>query len=225
MPTGFLRLPGEIRNEIYKYLVVQEDPIVFGSSATSARIGWKVEFPDLQKLDANILYVNKTIHYEVSSLLYSLNCFNFISYGQSGRGYEGLFQIIGYKNASYIQHLGVVFPCIDDSKDGGIIRQGFIPMLELIKKICTNLHTIELEIDDPSEYLPGHFPDCPRYLAEGYVLIDTRLRKIQSLRKILVVTNHPHLMASSIKTEMNSLGWVVTGEDGPESMWHHAVAP
>lgn len=62
----FLQLPGEVRNLVYRHLVVSphEHPSQLSLSQTS----------DYQTgIDTNILYVNKEIYAEASSILYSEN--------------------------------------------------------------------------------------------------------------------------------------------------------
>jgi hypothetical protein len=204
MPTGFLSLPGEIRNEIYKYLVVQSEPILFDNELQA----WTG--PRELEINGNILYANKTIYHEASSLLYSLNTFYFYFVEETNE-YEETFDFIGHKNASYIQNLCILLPSTDEVKSGGATMQGVILMLNLIERVCTSLKTIQFGLENMKK--AGDIPGCPEDIAEAFALIATRLRAFQSPKKIIVVANYPDIVNKGIKREMNKHGWARV--DGP----------
>lgn len=96
MPTSFLSLPAELRNEIYMYLLVCREPID----------PWN----GYNGLVPNILSTNTKIIHEVRSLLYGENYFDF-----SGRRSLLISQFldnIGFVNAFHILCIRIDFPRI-----------------------------------------------------------------------------------------------------------------
>ena len=85
MLTNFLSLPGEIRNEIYRYLLVAEKRL----------IPWK----DGYDLSLSIIATTKKLQIETSSILYGDNTF-FLTPGYPERDRpETFFETIGLVNA------------------------------------------------------------------------------------------------------------------------------
>lgn len=140
---GFLDLPGEIRNLIYDHLLAFEEPIAFWSKNKS--------------LPVNLLYVNKTIHREFSSLFYSRITFDFSS---RGLDYEGrpccacftkritsFLDQIG-QNARYIQSIKIDFPSLNIGDDehwcDASISEYSVEVVNTIARSCTGLKKLIL---------------------------------------------------------------------------------
>lgn len=212
MPRNFLSLPEKIRNEIYKYLVVQNEPICFKLNSVwdsqQEVYPFKVRQGELE-INTNILRVNKLIHREASILLYSRNCFYFTNEPRYGSHFEKFFNRIGMY-ANCIQHIKVHFPVFVEKTHGRpvIFRHNSGPMFDQIQSHCINLQTIELAVDKNKRHPPGlESQDCSEFVTEGLALINNRLREFPSLQNILVVTDF--LMGRGVQMEMGNLGWEI----------------
>ncbi|CAI7667195.1 unnamed protein product [Penicillium bialowiezense] len=100
MPATFFNLPGEIRNEIYKYLLVRPVPIDPYEAAEYS-------------LGPQILATNSTAYNEAIHLLYSANSFDLTRYKSDQWDHPlvpGFLNSIGTRNASLLQNLQINFP-------------------------------------------------------------------------------------------------------------------
>lgn len=214
MPTSFLDLPPEIRNEIYKYLVVQEEIIccVMKSLLELPPAKWKATKRSLL-VHVNILRVNKVINHEAKFLLYSQNRFEFINLFRFGARFEEFLKGIGPKNASYIQHLKIIFPMFDYSACDVTFKWDYTRMVKQISKECTDLQTLELDLGVEQWWeLQRRTPERHGLVLAALRLLDTRLRKVQSLKEIRIVADPSYFPDASIKREMEKLGWVVVAK-------------
>lgn len=216
MPFNLLNIPEKIRNEIYKYLVVQYEPICFELSSSwddqTEVYPFKVRQDELE-INIKILRVNKLIHREASFMLYSKNCFNFTNNPRYGYHFENFFDRIGMY-ANFIRHVKVQFPVFAEKKATSrgprnvFLKHNSGPMFDQIQSLCTSLETIELTVDKNKWYPPGlESEDYSTFVAEGLALIDTRLRAFRSLQHIRVATNFR--MSRSVQMEMGRLGWEI----------------
>jgi hypothetical protein len=149
MPISFLSLPPEIRNEIYKYIVVQREPIICYTWSSS----WELLYP--LELQAKILRANKTIHHEASFLLYSQNSFRIIQLRRfelgtsEGPSFAAFLKRIGPENASYLQHIVISFPRFNLYCGDGLgvnIRDDDARVFNQLRQGCTSLKVIQLNM-------------------------------------------------------------------------------
>ncbi|KAJ5288045.1 hypothetical protein N7478_003731 [Penicillium angulare] len=125
MPASFLSLPAELRNEIYKYLLVCRNPInPWGTG---------------HELASNLLSTNTTILYEASSLLYGNNCFDLTSL--SPKLISEFLNAIGLVNASHLQCIRIDFPEFRNFEDE-VSFEDNLHTLAMIQAYCTNLKYI-----------------------------------------------------------------------------------
>lgn len=97
MSSNFFSLPRELRDRIYELVLLQQELID----------PWMLQNLQ-QKLNPELLHVNKTIHREASSLIYAQNRFDFT---MCTPGHVASFLgRIGRNNAGYIRHICLGFP-------------------------------------------------------------------------------------------------------------------
>lgn len=96
--AGFLDLPAEIRNDIYRQVLVQEEPVDFPLSTSS----------DRPNLSAALLATCRQINEEAAQILYGDNRFVLRrDFRERGKLHENPWSEIGWKdNYSFISRLG-----------------------------------------------------------------------------------------------------------------------
>ncbi|QKX61717.1 uncharacterized protein TRUGW13939_08872 [Talaromyces rugulosus] len=205
---GFLSIPGELRNIIYKQLLVLEDPIDPLSGSKQLL------------LHTELLYTNKQIYHESVSVLYGHNSFDLAGYD-----FELLARFlnqIGRNNASYIQCIWLGFPCLRDIEDELTFEDDSSQILTKIQSDCTalktlmftpfNTHTMGLELDAI---------ESPEIVTKALSMIDARFRGIASLKEVIleVYEDAPIL---DIRERIESQGWTINVvEREEEIVWDH----
>lgn len=188
----FLSLPAEIRNMIYDYLLVRENPI----DPIHHR-------PRKFAVNGNILFTNKTIHLESSFMLYARNCFELYQNDDQGEATADFLNVIG-DNAAKIQSIYTDFfgLAIDDELYGQKDIDGYFGIvdyvecrcseskpLETIRRRCTSL---KIMISDSSildalrwvlNTLEDIDPECQDHVLSK---IEYSLRQIPSLQEIVL---------------------------------------
>lgn len=148
MPTNFFDLPGEIRIEIYKYLLMRKEPIDPWKGAKNG-------------LASQLLFVNRPIHHEAAHVLYSRNSFNLTRYkieafpsGLSFGLIPWFLNRIGSKNGSSVQHIQINFPGVHitreeaaDRVDKVALQNIIIRNMRMIQAFYPNLQTITITIN------------------------------------------------------------------------------
>lgn len=103
MSSDFMRLPPEVRNLVYEYLLVSPGPILITDDGLD--MGGGISGP-------SILGTNKAIHSEAVLILYSKNSFKLPDIG--GYSHPGALVefagFIGHRNATLIRRLCIAFP-------------------------------------------------------------------------------------------------------------------
>jgi hypothetical protein len=206
--AGFLSIPGELRNIIYKQLLVLEYPIdpLFGSTKLLSH--------------TELLYTNKQIYHESVSVLYGQNSFDLAGYD-----FELLARFlnqIGRNNAYYIQCIWINFPRIRDIEDEVTLEDDSSQILTKIQSDCTALKTLkftpfttnamELELD---------VIESPKIVTSALSMINARFMGIASLKE---VTLEVYEDAPSLDTRerMESLGWTLNVvEQEEEEEWDY----
>lgn len=130
MPTSFLHLPGEIRNQIYKHLLVHDRNIN----------PWRGD----HNLSPSILAANKTILREASSILYGNNCFDFTLRGRSPYWIQVFFGTIGIINMGYVRSICLDFPRFDYKNETLTLNDMSLSNLAIIEGFCTRLETVTM---------------------------------------------------------------------------------
>ena len=197
MPLNFFSLPGEIQNKIYGELLVLSHPV--GINVATSFWYSTYEFPPAAKLNTSglflaLLQVSKRVYSEASSLFYSENCF-MLSDLESPLGYPlqsaiftSFLNRIGRRNASFLHHICIAFPVLDDYHLGRIpLKEDSIRTLELIRLNCPNITTLETSLETTTEMEEAiDALDSPRAATKVLVLVDARFKAISSLKEVIV---------------------------------------
>jgi len=126
MAFPFFSLPGEIRNLIYRELLVLPQPIdICFTSETPIKLAYhaaplliaNVSCRNINrqfKLHPGILHANRAIHHEATWFLYSENQFRFYDnyriVSMIGFIQRHFLEVISLKNANYLHQLNIPFP-------------------------------------------------------------------------------------------------------------------
>ena len=217
MTLGFLSLPGEIRNLIYEYLLVNDEPIdpidhpVYPLWPQAARP---------TGLSPNVLSTHSVIHREGRDILYGRNKFDvsfFEAYSPPSPVTRFLDKI-GRHNAARIRWIRIAFPALNWRNEGeNIMTHEWNEFLEKIASCCTDLETVimaECRLQNWQRFVDGHerFHTPAEFYANGIGAIDFYLRRISSLSKIIVEV-HWGVRESELGMEMKNHGWIL--EDAP----------
>ncbi|KAK0736436.1 hypothetical protein B0T21DRAFT_366940 [Apiosordaria backusii] len=160
--------PGEIRNQIYSYLLPTHETIVIASQrkeASSDQYIGKSLRTDLSTL----FLISKQIHLEASTFFYSNNTFvlpgdttSLPHQAQANLLLRWFLDRIGERNCSNLRRLGIPFPL-----EGGANKRRFIS--GLVRR-CPNLEELEIDLgkgDTPS--LAGSAPEESKMEMAGSV--------------------------------------------------------
>ncbi|KAJ5538601.1 hypothetical protein N7494_008080 [Penicillium frequentans] len=193
MPASFLSLPSELRNEIYKHLLVCREPIS----------PWNRE----NELTSNILFTNTTVLHEASSLLYGNNCFDLAAW--DSEIVTEFLEAIGFVNASHLQYIRINFPGLRDLKDEVSLEEGSLRTLEKIQSYCTNLKSLTITSSTAyiMEYGLDSF-DSPVICCRALALVAAQFKAITSLPEI-VVEVYEEGPSSNMRREMQNHGWTL----------------
>ncbi|KAF2493281.1 hypothetical protein BU16DRAFT_75700 [Lophium mytilinum] len=216
--SDFLGLPSELRNNIYKRLLVRDEPV---NPRTRMNLHMR-----RHNLTPDLLLVNKTIYREASSLLYAQNCFDLRGCGPNSQAeHAGLFFAkIGSTNTQHIRHVWIDFPHFQSlDADTITLTHAADCMLASIQSNCINLRTLTAII----HYNIAHCMDFeliesdrPNIVPKALALADARFRGIASLREVFVKV-YKKGPSRRLESELKGFGWKVNGrvweEDGSSS--------
>ncbi|MCJ1402140.1 hypothetical protein MMC11_005359 [Xylographa trunciseda] len=201
MPTNFLNLPSEIRNNIYEQLLVLQEPVV---CLNSPWLGYSY----IRALTPGLLLANKTVHHEASSLLYSLNRFDFTNC--TSKHVVSFLEQIGRNNANYIRHICVDFPEFHflDLHDVTLTDDS-VGILAKFQSDCNKLGTLTTSLQSTNTMeLKLDALDHPKIVAKAMALVNARFRAISTLQEIIVEVceDGPN---DYIRREMKGHGWTI----------------
>ncbi|KAK6343718.1 hypothetical protein TWF730_011307 [Orbilia blumenaviensis] len=159
--SPFLRLPREIRDEIYKFLLIFDPPARIRSA--------DLELPDPPKFEVvsvpnTILRVNKQIHSEAAEIFYGFNTFSV------------RISTLSLPRWGVSRRLD---PCTIE----------YTAPWETMAFNCRRAHSLE-EIDDPYEPLAGYEPDNQLNLEPGERSITWEYEYVESLDSSFYADKH-----------------------------------
>ncbi|KAJ5471929.1 hypothetical protein N7539_008498 [Penicillium diatomitis] len=210
--AGLLVLPVEIRHQIIRLvLAVPHLPIFFQD------YGGPLEYRMPLKPAAwlALLYTCRQLFHDARPILYGANCFTLeeVETRNHRSNVLGLFiRSIG-SNAGFLSKLRISFPATEqvDGQQGEIrLREDALRNLELLRKECTGLRTLEASIYGERRYLIEENHSILDSVGEILKEIDSEFRKIASLNTI-IVEYCSELPDQSIKNILDSLDWTVKG--------------
>ena len=230
MPLPFLEFPGEIRNEIYKLLLLHPapldplDPVYACWRVRSVRGGRLVPAQEKHRHPEHapshaVFLTNKTIHREASSILYGENWFNLATLDTEP--VARLHAIIGPTNAGYVRNIIVKFPQWFRPQEGhnhtgmNIASRDSWLMAE-IREYLPNVRKIMIEYPHAIVTMIKHLgmmKDRPRD-PESYScfdnmlkLFDTFLRDNWSSLTVIAPADYGKVVSSKMREEMEQHGW------------------
>ena len=204
MPLNFFSLSGEIRNKIYKELLILSQPIIIDIATDSWHGLYGVS--SAAKLDTSglclaLFHVSKRVYSEASSLFYSENRFTLPENRFTFPGLESLpgyplqsailasfLDCIGRQNASFLHHFCIAFPAFGNYHVGRVtLQEDSIRTLELIRLNCPNITTLETSLETTAAMeVAIDALDSPRAATEALALVDARFKVISSLKEVIV---------------------------------------
>lgn len=205
MPTNFLSLPSELRNNIYEQLLVLQEPIACPTRP------WRWH-PPLRTLHPafhpELLLANKTVHREASSLLYAQNHFDLTMC--ASEHVASFLDQIGRHNASHIRLIYIDFPRFRDLGQPNVaLKDDNARILAKIQSDCTNLSTLITSLDSAGAIgLKLDAPESPQIVGGALALVDARFRAISSLEEV-VVKVYEDGPSVDIRRKMEGHGWTI----------------
>lgn len=198
MSANFLELPSELRNRVYELCLLHEEPINH----------W-IDYNQRQELTPGLLYANKTVHREASSLLYAQNRFDFAT--ATPEDLASFLRTIGDNNANCIRHICVDFPSLRNLEPGNVsLEEGSDGILANIQSACANLRTLTTSLSSTHAMeLKLDALDNPNIVTEALTLVNTRFRAISSLQDIIVEV-YDDSASGYIRRKMENHGWTVS---------------
>lgn len=202
MPTNFLSLPSELRNNIYEQLLVLQEPIACPTQPWSRQ-------PQLQALTPGLLRTNKTVQLEASSIFYAQNRFDFTEC--AAEDITSFLGQIGRINANYILYIYIDFPIVHYQDLHDItLEDDSVRILAKIQSDCTKLSTLTTSLYSTNTMeVKLDALDNPKIVVEALALVDTHFRAISSLQEIIVEA-YEDGPSDHIRREMQSLGWTIS---------------
>lgn len=197
MPASFLGLPAELRNEIYKYLLLRSEPFHPLCKPSSGKRG----------LVPNLLSTNTTILREARAVLYGHNCLDF-NKPWYPKDVPEFLDSIGLINASHIRCVLIRFPLLRETEGDVSLDEDDLRLLEKVQSHCTHLKTIIADISSTMdvESLLGSFD--PAICDKALTLLDAHFRAIPSLPEIVIeLPESPQNL--EIRRKMQSRGWIL----------------
>jgi hypothetical protein len=213
---------------IYEELLVASEPILLNGLLgvnNASPFSPQISTHAAPQLSLSILFVNRAIHNEASSILYSRNCFRparnaFFQLPEVGnsrqtlnRRFKGHGQIlltflilIGIQNARFLRRICIPFPQFEDCRVGNItLEANGRRLLNCIQRACPNLTTLELSVHKSS---PLHTIRDKRLLAEAMAEVDARFKAMPSLINVFVYTDSSIVrLSATFMTALLSIQW------------------
>jgi hypothetical protein len=222
MKMGFFDIATELRLRIYSELLILSESITFVADFDPSLS--PLTQSQSTKVHPAILYVNRMAYREASPILYSNNRFQFPEINGSGASTSTHAHIAPFLNqiglqASHIRHICIPFPKFNYFKPKKAkLHEAHIKNLELIRKTCIKLRTLELlDLDELCYYALNE-----RAIAvETLNILNTHIRTIRSLNNIIInfevyLEDNP---SDDLMKIMHNFGWTVKITRLPKRVW------
>jgi len=214
----FFGFPAEIRVKIYRELLVLEEPIVFVAERCGDAHLSPLLLSRRYELCPNLLRVNKKVHSEAITLLYSENRFQFPNIITSFAAYAHFAPFrnqIG-SQASLLRHICISIPGLDYLQLPYIedrLRKRDIKNLDLIRDACTGLTTLEMSLD--TRVYDGNAFMTPT-TAETVDVLYRRFKEMPSRKDIIVDVRAygVNRLRPDAAGRMREYGWTTRGTPG-----------
>ena len=218
---GFLDVATEIRLKIYSELLVCSEPILVADHSPLLPPLFRSRKDGLHPA---VLRLSKMVYSEASPLLYSNNRFRFPEvFGSTSsvptHAHVAPFLIQIRLQARLLHHICIPFPTFDPPiPDRARLDEAHVKNLELIRKTCTNIKTLETLIEpEHCNYALSH----SAIAAEALDVLNTRFQAIHSLKEIIInFEKYPEEDPSDDLTKkMRDMGWTVRVTRLPKRVW------
>ncbi|PQE19292.1 hypothetical protein CJF31_00009366 [Rutstroemia sp. NJR-2017a BVV2] len=201
MPTNFLSLPSELRNDIYEQVLTG-----FSNNIEESMC----EDDDQESQIPGLLLANKRIYLEASSVLYAATTFDLSIYRMPE--VVKFLERIGRRNASFILNIRIDFPYLKDLRIARVtFEDESEAALAAIRDYCTSLRTLTAVRESVStmeetllvhnQYRKGY--EMPMMALQ---LADERFRAVASLQEIIIELDEG-IPPTYLRTEMKRRGW------------------
>ena len=184
----FLALPRKIRDEVYRSLFGLSHPIFLFQDVGSEIVESFAPERPFQWLA--LLYTNRLLYDEARTVLYSFNTFYL---EDTTRHQNNLLQSfldrIGSDNAGLLSHLCIDFPIVESAGQSARLElsKDDLHNLDLVQERCTKLKILELLLHGRNyRGLIKASQDDPHFIQEALLRIDTQLKTISPLNKIII---------------------------------------
>lgn len=209
VPANIFSLPVDIRNSIYKRVLVVSPVLLFQDSYSQ-----KVETfaPDIPFRWLALLHTSRQVHDEARTVLYGMNHFTLVETTQhQGSLLPSFLNCIGPVNSALLSHLSMNFP-IAESVQGqpgkAMLNENDLHSLKVLQEQCTSLTTLETLIHSGKSH--GLSQDDSQFNREALLEINAQLKDITSLERI-IVRSYGGTPIPSVMELMQSFGWVILG--------------
>jgi hypothetical protein len=211
--SKFFSLPQQVRNDIYRRVLVVAHPLYLFQDTGSQEA--ELFAPDRPFRWLALLYTNRQVHIEASAVLYGLNHFTFMNTIRSQANLvQSFLNRIRSVNAGHLSHMSINFPVAENVRGQAgkvILTEDDSRVLKLLQEKCINLTTLETLVYSQNSMdltKASQNSDDSQFIQEALSLIDGQLKAITSLSKIIVrFYNGPP--TPEVMELMQHLGWVI----------------
>ncbi|PYH63543.1 uncharacterized protein BO88DRAFT_409095 [Aspergillus vadensis CBS 113365] len=211
LPFNFLGLPIQIRNNIYKQILVLPHPLHIFQDPGCPLESFAPEKPGSWLA---LTYVSRQISGEAMNILYSMNRFTFQEIETAcrpGTLLESFLNCIGPKNFGILSHLCINFPVTEQisSTFGETRLTDGLRRLQLIRQSCANLQTLEmLTFGQYASILVADDQMNDKSIRKSCLEVDAQIKEIATLDTI-VVRIYNNGTPAAIREFLQGLGWIV----------------
>ncbi|KAL2133438.1 hypothetical protein VTI74DRAFT_2324 [Chaetomium olivicolor] len=215
-------LPGEIRNEIYRRVLVLAHPLYLFQDRGSEKA--RLLAPRKPTRWLALLYTNRRLHGEARAVLYQANRFALVEMTQNQANLLHTFlNGIGSINTGHLSHIFISFPAAEEASDQAgevILKPDSLQTSKLLQEKCTSLTTLETSVHcqnfeglTATSYNSDNFQFAREMLSQ----VNAHLKAIPSLGKVLVQVYSGPLTPAVVKLT-GGFGWEWSrlGDEGSE---------
>ncbi|KAH6646800.1 hypothetical protein BKA67DRAFT_540285 [Truncatella angustata] len=208
---GFLDLPVEIRNNIYRQLLVAKQTLMLFKDRGSEVV--EVFVPGYSFRALPLLRTNRRVQEEACAILYGSNCFNFVDTTEyQGELLCAFLKAIGVRNASLLTHVSINFPALNlsgiDVAELNVVN-GSLWTVKLLQEQCTNLRILETIVQAENSFGLVESDDLDSSLVGSALSqVQAQFEAIPNLKKV-VVTFYTGIPSTFVRNSFEGNGWVV----------------
>ncbi|KAK3986212.1 hypothetical protein QBC44DRAFT_143986 [Cladorrhinum sp. PSN332] len=217
MTSKLLILPRELRDEIYRHVLVVNHPLyIFEQGPASDKI--ESFIPDKPAHWLALLSADRRLYAEAGEFLYKCHQFVLVDMAPTQSDLLGNFlRTIGSINAAYLTRIsGFNFPVVENpaGEITGKVLEVDLGGVKLLQENCPNLKTLETHVDGENWKDMGRTSSGSSAALEGahkaFSAVDAEFRVISSGPKIIVKLYRNGVLASEVLEIMGKLGWEIS---------------